>query len=181
MAADDILLLKLIQAKDEKAFRYLFDVHFVPLGRFVHLYLDDVQEGEELVLDLFMHIWEHSSRIDIHLSLKAYLFQAARNRCLNILREKKRGLPLDEAKDLFLEEDTTLQLEAEELHHFIQEAISALPEKCQEVFRLSREKNLTNPEIADEMQISVKTVEAQITKALKHIKKHLDSQYQYLF
>ena len=69
----------------------------------------------------------------------------------------------------------------EELTFLIQEAICALPDKCQQVFRLSREGNNTNQEIADALKISVKTVESQITKSLKRIKSFLDSKYAYLF
>lgn len=180
MIADDILLLKLIQAKDEQAFKYLFDTYFVSLCRYVHLYVDSTQEGEELVLDLFMYFWEHSSQINLNLSLKAYLFQAARNRCLNFLRDRKSTLSLDIVNDVANEETTSL-LEMEELSRLIQEAICALPDKCREVFQLSREGNKTNQEIANEMNVSVKTVEAQITKALKRIKNFLDDQYAYLF
>lgn len=180
MKTDDILLLKLVQSKNEQAFKYLFDTYFVPLCRYVHLYLDSEQEGEELVLDIFMYLWEHSNRINITLSLKAYLFQAARNRCLNFLRDQKSTLSLDSINDIANEETTSL-LEIKELDHLIQEAICALPDKCREVFQLSREGNKTNQEIADEMNISVKTVEAQITKALKRIKNFLDDQYAYLF
>lgn len=180
MIADDILLLKLIQSKDEHAFKYLFDLYFVPLCRYAHLYLTDAQEEEELVLDIYMHLWEHSAQINLTLSLKAYLFQAVRNRCLNFLRDKKSTLSLDEAGDI-ANNETTSTLEMEELTFLIQEAICALPDKCQQVFRLSREGNKTNQEIADELNISVKTVEAQITKSLKRIKNFLDSKYVYLF
>lgn len=180
MIADDILLLKLIQSKDEHAFKYLFDTYFVPLCRYVHLYLDSTQEGEELVLDIFMHLWEHSNQINLTLSLKAYLFRAAHNRCLNFLRDRKPTISLDEAGDVTSDEAASL-LEMEELNRLIQEAVCALPDKCREVFRLSREKSMTNQEIAGEMNISVKTVEAQITKALKCIKNFLDDQYAYLF
>lgn len=180
MIADDILLLKLIQSKDEHAFKYLFDLHFVPLCRYAHLYLSNTQEVEELVLDIYMYLWEHSPQINLTLSLKAYLFQAVRNRCLNFLRDKKTTVSLDEAGDVSNDE-TTSTLETEELTLLIQEAICALPDKCQQVFRLSREKNKTNQEIANEMDVSVKTVEAQITKALKRIKSFLDDKYAYLF
>lgn len=177
---DDILLLKLIQSGDEHAFKYLFDTYFVSLCRYMHLYLDDQQEAEELVLDLFMYVWEHRERIHISLSLKAYLFQAARNKCLNCLRDRKQTLSLDEVGDVFKEEgDSTLEME--ELNRLIAEAIHSLPDKCRDVFRKSREENLTNQQIADQMKISVKTVEAQITKALKKIKCFLDEQYFYLF
>lgn len=180
MVTDDILLLKLIQSKDEQAFKHLFDTYFVPLCRYVHLYLDSTEEGEELVLDLFMYVWEHSCQINLTLSLKAYLFQAARNRSLNYLRDRKTTLSLDAAPDIASDETTTL-LETEELNRLIQEAICALPDKCRQVFLLSREQNKTNQEIADEMDISIKTVEAQMTKALKRIKSFLDGKYAYLF
>ncbi len=180
MIADDILLLKLIQSKNEPAFKYLFDTYFVPLCRYVNLYLDSTQEREELVLDIFMYLWEHADRIKLSLSLKAYLFQAAHNRCLNLLRDRKSTLSLDAAGDVMSDEATSL-LEMEELNQLIQEAVCALPDKCREIFRSSREKNMTNQEIANEMNISVKTVEAQITKALKRIKNFLDDQYAYLF
>lgn len=177
---DDILLLKLIQAGDEHAFKYLFDTYFASLCRYMHLYLDDTQEVEEVALDIFLYVWEHRERINITLSLKSYLFQAARNRCLNCLRDRKQHLSLDEAGELSNEEVAST-LEMEELNRLIQEAICSLPEKCGQIFRSSREENLTNQEIADKMQISVKTVEGQITKALKRIKIFLDEQYSYLF
>lgn len=177
---DDILLLKLIQSGDEHAFKHLFDTYFVSLCRYMHLYLDDTQEVEEVALDIFMYVWEHREQINIRLSLKAYLFQAARNRCLNVLRDKKLTFSIDEVGDISTEEFSST-LEIEELNRLIEEAVSALPDKCREIFCSSREENLTNQEIVDRMQISVKTVEAQITKALKRIKAFLDEQYTYLF
>ncbi len=69
MVADDILLLKLIQSKDEHAFKYLFDMYFVPLCRYAHLYLNNTQEGEELVLDIYMYLWEHGNQINRVFSL----------------------------------------------------------------------------------------------------------------
>lgn len=180
MIADDILLLKLIQSKDEHAFKYLFDLHFVPLCQFAHLYLNSTQEVEDLVLDVYTYLWEHSNEISLTLSLKSYLFQTVRNRSLNSLRNKRTMLSLDEAGDI-INDEVASTLEMEELSFLIQEAICALPDKCQQVFRLSRERNKTNQEIADELGLSVKTVEAQITKALKRIKSFLDGKYAYLF
>lgn len=179
--ADDILLLKLIKTGDEHAFEYLFDIYFIPLCRYMYLYLDNPQEAEELSVDIFMYLWENREQLEIKLSLKAYLFQAARNKCLNSLRNKKHTLSIDDLSDVSQWTEESSSLEMEELARLIEEAIFSLPEKCREVFKRSREENLTNQEIADEMQISVKTVEAQITKALKRIKEFLGEQYTYLF
>ena len=169
---DDILLLKLIQSGNEQAFKYLFDTYFASLCRFAHVYVSDTQDAEELILELFVHIWEHRNEINITLSFKAYLFQAARNRCLNYLRDNRSMLRLEEVEEEIRDEDiSALEMEA----------ICALPDKCREVFQYSRHENLSNREIAEKMQISIKTVEAQITKALKLIKNFLDEKYIYLF
>lgn len=178
---DDILLLKLIKEGDQHAFRHLFDTYFVPLCRYANLLLDNHAEAEELALDIFMLLWEKRAQVKIELSLKAYLFQAAHNRCVNVLRERKTTTPLDESMSETLQAKDYPALEVEELSRLIQEAILALPEKCREVFLRSRRKNMSNQEIADSMGITVKTVEAQITKALKHIKKFLGKEYAYLF
>lgn len=178
---DDILLLKLIQSGDEHAFKYLFDTYFASLCRFMNVYLNDRQESEELALDIFLYVWEHRQEMEVKISLKAYLFRAARNKCLNCLRDRKTDLSLDEVNDQGQMVVDFSSLEMEELTRLIEEAICSLPDRCQEVFRKSREENLSNQHIANEMQISVKTVEGQITKALKRIKEFLGEQYTYLF
>lgn len=179
---NDVLLLKLLQTKDKHALKYLFDTYFESLCRYMYIYLKNEEDAQEIALDIFMYLWENSERIEIRLSFKAYLFQAARNRCLNALRNKKTTIALDEISEYdHLPTDISSTLEVDELNHLIEEAILSLPDKCQEVFVKSRKEFLTNQEIADSMEISVKTVEAQITKALKRIKEILGEQYYYLF
>lgn len=178
---DDIRLLNLIREGDKIAFRHLFETYFTPLCRFMNLYIPDKSIVEELSLDIFTYIWENRETLQIHLSLKAYIFQAARNKCLNVIRQKKRTVSIDKPIELEVEDTNIMSLETEELYHLIQEAILALPDKCREVFQLSRTENLTNQEIATQLNISVKTVEAQITKALKRIKSFLGDAYMYLW
>ena len=178
---DDMFLLQLIKNGDKQAFKYVFDTYFTALCRFMYLYLGDTQEAEDIASDLFASVWENRKNLEIRLTFKAYLFQAAKNRCLNAIRDRKATVSLDDING----QDTpqvsiTDSLETEELNNLIQKAILSLPEKCREVFLQSRPKNLTNQEIAESMDISVKTVEAQITKALKQIRKSLGTQYQYL-
>lgn len=96
MIEDDILLLKQIQAKDEVAFKYLFDTYFVSLCRYVNLFVSDRNDGEELVLGIYIYLWENSSEVNLNLSLKAYLFRAAHNRCINYLRDRKHTVPVEE-------------------------------------------------------------------------------------
>lgn len=176
---DDIVLVQLISQGDRQAFKYVFDTYFTPLCRFGILYLQDSQEAEQVALDIFVRLWEERERLDIKLSFKAYLFYAMRNRCLNVLRDRKAMCPLDEALGIHTED--ALSMEAEELMKLIREAIQTLPEKCREVFLKSRKEHLSYREIAENMQISVKTVEAQISKALKVIRMHLGDKYSFLF
>lgn len=177
---DDILLLNLIKEGDNLAFRHLFETYFTPLCRFMHLFIPDKPIVEELALDIFVYVWENRKTLQIQVSLKAYLFQAARNKCLNELRHTKKTVALDDI-DYDMIETEVMSLENEELYRLIQEAVLALPEKCREVFNLSRNENLSNKEIADKLNISQKTVEAQITKALKKIRNFLGDAYFYLF
>ncbi len=176
---DDILLYKLIAQGDQKAFKYLFDLYFVPLCRFGILYLKDQQEVEQIAMDIFTYVWEEKEHIEIHLSYKAYLFNSMRNRCLNVLRDRKEMCALDEADLLYSEDYSPLELK--ELAQLIEAAVLSLPDKCQSIFRKSREKHLSYKEIADELGISVKTVEVQISKALKRIKDTLGDKYTFLF
>ena len=81
---DDILLLKLIQSGNEQAFKYLFDTYFASLCRFAHVYVSDTQDAEELILELFVHIWEHRNEINITLSFKAYLWLSCNSWGINI-------------------------------------------------------------------------------------------------
>ncbi len=177
---NDIALLNKIRKGDESAFKRLFDTYFTSLCRFVHIYISETTIVEELVLDLFVYIWEHRDTLHIQLSFKAYLFQAARNRALNVLRNKNQNISLDEI-DTDIYDNNISGLEEEELCRLIQEAVFALPDKCREVFILSRNDNLSNQEIANKLNISIKTVEAQITKSLKRIKDFLGDAYSYLW
>ncbi|MDR2498683.1 MAG: RNA polymerase sigma-70 factor [Tannerellaceae bacterium] len=169
---EDIFLLKLIQEDDKKAFRYLFDTFFAPLCRFVRLYVGEHTLAEEIALDVFTAVWEKKHTIEIKHSWKAYLFQAARNKALNHIRESERFVAVSDWS-WYKKAETDYAVELKELERFIEEAVYALPGLCGDVFRKSRLEYLSNKEIAERLNISVKYVEAQITKALKLLRKHL--------
>ena len=147
------------------AFRELFDRYYAPLCRFAAYWLRDRTSAEEIVLDTFTHIWQHAAEL--------HILRAVRNRALNRLRdERPAGISIEGPEPLFTNPEA-LQLEADEMMMLVAEAVSQLPDRCREVFRKSREEGLSNAAIADQMQISVKTVEAQITKALRRIRETL--------
>ena len=120
-------------------------------------------------MDTFTHIWQHAGELRISTSVRAYLFRAVRNRALNRLRDERTG----KGPEPLFTNPEALQLEADEMLLLIAEAVSQLPDRCREVFRKSREEGLSNAAIANQMRISVKTVEAQITKALRRIRETL--------
>lgn len=179
-STDDIFLLKRIREGDENAFKFLFDTYFTAVYRIAFFYLKLGTVSEEIALDVFTTLWEKRQTVEIRLSIKAYLMTSARNRALNYLRDHEQELstgslsPFDSAVEEY-------PLEMKELEQLIDEAIAALPDKCKAVFIKSRMENRSHKEIASDMNITTKTVEAQITKALKHIKAHLGSSYTYLF
>lgn len=179
--SDDILLLKLIKQGDQIAFRHLFYQYADSLERFITYYIHDREKSQDLVLDIFTYIWENRQNIEIKQTLKAYLFQAARNKSFTYIRDKKIPVYLEEMEGMEIVQNYDSELELQELHHLIEEAVSLLPDKCREIFRKSREENLTNKEIAGQLHISEKTVEGQITIALKKIRIHLGDSYSYLW
>ena len=179
--SDDILLLKLIKQGDQIAFRHLFYQYADSLERFITYYIHDREKSQDLVLDIFTYIWENRQNFEIKLTLKAYLFQATRNKSFTYIRDKKIPVYLEEMEGMEIVQNYDSELELQELHHLIEEAVSLLPDKCREIFRKSREENLTNKEIAGQLHISEKTVEGQITIALKKIRIHLGDSYSYLW
>ena len=179
--SDDILLLKLIKQGDQIAFRHLFYQYADSLERFITYYIHDREKSQDLVLDIFTYIWENRQNFEIKLTLKAHLFQAARNKSFTYIRDKKIPVYLEEMEGMEIVQNYDSELELQELHHLIEEAVSLLPDKCREIFRKSREENLTNKEIAGQLHISEKTVEGQITIALKKIRIHLGDSYSYLW
>lgn len=177
---DDIVLIKLIRAGNTQAFKYLFDLFFVPLCRFIRIYVGERQIAEEIALDIFVNVWEKRETLEIKLSWKSYLFQSAKNRSLNYIRDNERFINVADWSfhDKAINDHT---VELRELEFLIQEAICSLPDRVQEIFKKSRIEHLTNKEISKELNTSVKNVEAHITKALKLIKEYLGDTYTYLW
>lgn len=131
-----------------------------------------MDEAKNLVHEVFISLWEKFDTLPGDTNFKSYLYTATRNRCLNYIRDNKKVVRLDSAHY----EGTTSEsntLEVKELERAIELAINTLPEKCRMVFEMSRYEELKYAQIAQKMNISVKTVEAQMTKALGLLKKEL--------
>ena len=162
-----------IAAGDRNAFEVLFRSHYRPLCAFAMQYVKDGDKAEDLVQDLFFRLWMDREKTKVTTSLKAYLFQAVRNRCLNAVKVQGRVRSLNEEADDGIDEDERTEEEHAERATRVNAAIELLPEERRKVFKLSRHEGLKYHEIAERLGISVKTVENQMGKALKTLREEL--------
>ena len=170
------ILQKMIDG-DREAFRYFFDRYYSDLCNFVLFYLKEPTIAEEVVQDIFVYFWENRSKIKINESVGAYLFGASKFKSLNTIREKRNQSKALEhitlTENEVLDYENISFAEVDEFKNIISDAISKLPPKCREIFILSKQSELSNKEIANRLDISVKTVENQITIALKKLREAL--------
>ncbi len=157
---------------DHREFEELFRNYFTPLMAFSRRILGDEEDAREVVHQVFINLWEKRSELDLSTSLKSYLFTSVNNRSLNVIRDRKK-FSSEEVPERAGEWDVSTQLEAMELEEKIRAAIDTLPERCREIFELNRFEGLKYSEIATQLDISVKTVENQMTKALKLLREQL--------
>lgn len=160
---------------DRAAFEELFKSHFVYLCNFAFQYVSDMDTAKDITQKIFVHLWENREKIKPEQSIKSYLFTSVKNRCLNHIRDHKkyrsRILDIDiHDIDVACEND---HLAVEELQNKIDQALLQLPEKCRKVFELSRYQDKKYKEIAEILDISVKTVEAHMSRALKSLRTDL--------
>jgi RNA polymerase sigma-70 factor, ECF subfamily len=135
-------------------------------------YVKDWDEAKGLVHEVFVTVWEKFDALPADTNYRSYLFTAVRNRSLNYLRDKKKNVLLEQIPEDKLTSINT-SLEVSELEREIELGIQSLPEKCRMVFELNRGDGLKYAQIAEKLGISVKTVEAQMSKALSVLKEHL--------
>ncbi len=138
--------------------------------------MKDLDTAKEIVHDAFIGLWDKRAQIDLNKSYKSYLSASIYNKCINHLRDNKKfnwDILILEHLHSETEYHNNDHLVEAELAVKIQNAIDELPEKCREVFMLQRFESLKYLEIADRLGISVKTVEAQMSKALQHLRERL--------
>lgn len=160
---------------DKVQFEKLFKRHFEHLCHFAQQYVADADAAQDICQKVFIALWQKREDIDPQLAVKSYLFTAVKNRCLNHIRDQKkyRSTVLDvDCGDIewAVEEDHFAMTELQEK---VSAALNQLPEKCRMVFEMSRYREMTYREIAAELDISQKTVEAHMSKAIKELRVHL--------
>ncbi len=168
--------IKRLKTGEEHAYEVLFKSYYTELVMHANRYLYDFESSREIVQDLFVHIYEKRHKLDINSSIKSYLFRSIQNRCINFINaQKTRNKYADhiKSKNLYKENSLEKDLEAAELEYNLYTAIGELPPKCRMIFKMNRFEGLSNGEIAKRLELSKRTVETQITKALKILREKL--------
>jgi len=162
-----------IKEGDEKAFELVFITYFNKVKYFIVGLIKSEEDAEELAQDIFVKLWLNRESVDFDKSLSSYLHTAARNATINFLKGKfvRDSYVSDQLRQEEEKESVEESYYAKETSLLIKMAVSQMPEKRRAIFELSREKGLSNEEIANKLEISKKTVENQLSLALKEIRK----------
>ncbi len=169
----DQLIIEQIKNKNIKVFESVFKQYFKVLTIYAKRYVLDLDTAQDITQEVFIKLYERKDELIIHTSLKSFLYTSVKNRCLDYIkihniRQQHKDIIQKESSILVEEDDN--EIEKTELQEKIYKAIKTLPDQNQKIFMLSRFEGKTNQEIADELNISKRTVETHISNALKKIK-----------
>jgi RNA polymerase sigma-70 factor, ECF subfamily len=173
---DEKYLIEHLKKQDKIVFDFIFNYYYSGLCVYAKQYAGSIEAAEDIVQDFFVHLWLKASFLTIESSLKAYLFTSIKNRCLdqvkhNQIKEKFRKSVLQNAEES--ENDNFNKYVEAELREAINKSLEKLAPRCREVFNLSRFEGKTNQEIADQLGLSKRTVELQISNALQVLRVEL--------
>jgi RNA polymerase sigma-70 factor (family 1) len=176
-ALSDNELVHLLRQDDEQALSALYLRYWDKLLSVACHRLDDPEGAEEVVQDVFFALWKRRESLDIKYSLSTYLAVAVKYRIINLMDKQYRQRNKEKLMPAFVETETSTEeyIFEKELWERIEAAIKQLPSKCQIVFRMSREEGMSNKQIATELEIAEKTVEAHMSKAIRDIRSNLTS------
>lgn len=169
---DHFLLRQIKSENNYKAFETIFNKYYDVLRTWSIYILSDETLAEEAIMDVFMKLWSARKKINIKTSLKSYLFTAVKNQSIDYRRKSLHNYSSSSSPEIpsdVIQPDERMYLE--ELQNKIENAIDGLPEQCRNIFRMSRDEGMRYKEIAKKLNISVKTVETQIGRALIKLKK----------
>jgi RNA polymerase sigma-70 factor (family 1) len=173
----------LISIDDKRSYETLFKTYYQPLCNYACSILKDIDEAEEVVQGVFLNIWKKWNGMQIETSARSYLYRAVHNDCLNkIKHDKVKAVYAEDYRKSMRQgsEDGSQILQAKQLAARIDTAIDQLPKQCGEVFRMNRFAHLKYAEIAGQLNISVKTVEAHMGKALRLLRGELKDYLPFL-
>ena len=176
MESKEKYIIEGLRSGRESAYRQLFDQYYQKLVVFAYKYLEDLESARDIVQEFYLYLYESRHSISIQISLKSYLYTAVKNRCLNQVKHeqvKEKHRNMRRSEENVSGPDLEEIMDAVELEARVYEIVSKLPDKCRQIYIMSRVDGKRNREIADELNLSVRTVETQISKALKSLKNSL--------
>lgn len=172
----DLFLWSKVKEGDKEAFALLFEKYYTLLCLVCKGYTHNISDSREIIQSLFINLWEHRTDLNISVSLKAYLLRAVRFNSIRFIeKDRKIGIRLDSFPEKGSDEEFNDHIEYAELQDKIIETIDTLPDQCQKVFKMSRFEQLKYADIAQKLEISVKTVESHISKALQILQEKLNA------
>lgn len=174
----ELRLVEQVAEGNEIAFERFFKTYFKSLYAYAFTMLEDEIMAEEVVQQVFYKIWEKKEQFGIYTSVKAFLYKAVYNECLNYLKHQKhitdhQNHVVYVNRNRASDDNAAMRVELNELQSHLQTAMSELPEQCRTIFYMSRFDELKYREIAERMGLSIKTIEAQMGKALKILREKL--------
>jgi RNA polymerase sigma-70 factor (ECF subfamily) len=175
LAQDEKGLLHRLKDGDEAALTLLYKAHWQPLFLAAYNILKDKRACEDIVQELFLQLWLKRETLDVKISLQAYMATAVRYQVFHYIRKAAKAPVLSkqmEENNFAVSSDETLL--QNDVRKQVAEAVAELPEKCRLIYTLSREEQLSHKEIATLLNISTKTVENQLTIALRRVRHHLE-------
>ena len=172
METQDSKILDILDSNPDGALRLLYSSFYRYVCTVIYNMIGDSATAEDIAQEVFVEVWKRRETLDINTSLKGYLRRIAVNKTLNQIRTKKMDFENEEAVIDLASKDMSSQkiMEAEDLQGAINASIEKLPERCRMIFGLSRFEELSYREIAEKLTISIKTVENQMSKALKIVR-----------
>jgi RNA polymerase sigma-70 factor (family 1) len=167
---NDQELIDFLKAGDHAAFTEIYNRHWKFLYSKAYNTLRNQGDCMDVCQSVFLWVWENRITIHIKVNLRGYLYTAVKYKIANLIRQGKVTVTLFDDVIKALPNDETNELEIKELKCFIGQIINDLPEKCRQVFLLSRDEHLSHKQISDRLGISEKTVDDHITRALKKMR-----------
>lgn len=178
--------IEAVRNSNKEAFRNIFETYYESLLRFAYRYLNSGAEAEGVVQDVFLWIWEKRENWHVEGSLKTYLFRAVKHKSIDRLRHEEMKKKYAHELSLWQKEsvqphtETEIEIDQEKFTQAAREAIEELPEGARIIYKMSRLEGLTYREIADVLEISPKTVESQMSRALDILRTRLSKYMGFL-
>jgi RNA polymerase sigma-70 factor (ECF subfamily) len=171
----ELFLYEEMKRGKEYAFDFFFNYYYPGLCVYAQKMISlPEEEAKDLVQEIFLKFWSEREKLDVRSSVRFYLFASVKNKCFDLLRKKNKNIKVEEINTGYHVADESFETYVlSELEALFNKSLDKLPDRCREIFELSRFRGLKNREIAGKLNLSEKTVENQITKAIHILKEEL--------